>query len=91
MQLFRKRDLKKCGIYFAALPSNTSHYFYEKFQTQTDVYIIHLLDITSEYLAKNKTDKIALLSTTPTIKTGIYEKSCAKYGIKIYILDLFRN
>lgn len=82
------RILENNDVYYAALPSNTSHYFFEEFQSQTDVYIVNLIDITSEYISKSGANKAGILCTTPTKQTGIYTKSFEKYSIKpIYPSD----
>jgi aspartate racemase len=76
--------LEKNNVFYAALPSNTSHYFFDEFQSQTDVYIINLINITSEYVAQNGYKKIGILCTTPTKNTGIYTKSFNQYQIQTF-------
>ena len=66
------RILESCGIYLAALPSNTSHFFRDEYQSQTPVYVIDIIALTIEAVSKLSVTKAALLATTPTIKTGLF-------------------
>jgi aspartate racemase len=66
--------LESCGIYLAALPSNTSHFFKTEYQSQTAVYVIDIIAVTMEAVQKVGAARAGLLATTPTISTGLYDK-----------------
>ncbi|WP_341962807.1 aspartate/glutamate racemase family protein [Pseudomonas sp. RC10] len=64
--------LQSCGIYLAALPSNTSHYFKHEYQAGTPVYIIDIIALTVAHINASGATKVGLLATTPTINTGLF-------------------
>jgi aspartate racemase len=66
--------LESCGIYLAALPSNTSHFFKAEYQSQTAVYVIDIIAVTMEAVQRVGATRAGLLATTPTIAAGLYDK-----------------
>lgn len=64
--------LQACGIYLAALPSNTSHYFKHEYQAGTPVYVIDIIALTLTHINALGATKVGLLATTPTINTGLF-------------------
>ena len=72
--------LESCGIYLAALPSNTSHFFKTEYQSNTPVYVIDIIAVTMEAVQEVGATRAGLLATTPTIATGLYEKRENKTG-----------
>jgi aspartate racemase len=66
--------LESCGIYLAALPSNTSHFFKNEYQSQTAVYVIDIIAVTMEAVQGVGASRAGLLATTPTISSGLHEK-----------------
>ncbi|EIM73226.1 aspartate racemase [Nitratireductor aquibiodomus RA22] len=79
--------LLKNGCYFAALPSNTTHYFYEEYQNKTDLYIFDIIKLTIEDIKKSGARKVGLLATTPTVETRIFEDRLAEEGIEVVTPD----
>jgi aspartate racemase len=66
--------LESCGVYVAALPSNTSHFFKTEYQSNTAVYVIDIIAVTMEAVRTVGATRAGLLATTPTISTGLYDK-----------------
>jgi aspartate racemase len=66
--------LESCGIYLAALPSNTSHFFKTEYQPKTEVYIIDIIAVTMDAVQRVGATRAGLLATTPTIATRLYDK-----------------
>jgi aspartate racemase len=66
--------LESCGVYLAALPSNTSHFFKTEYQSNTTVYVIDIIAMTMEAVQGVGATRAGLLATTPTIATGLYDK-----------------
>jgi len=72
-----------------AIPCNTSHYYYDDMQSMTHIPIIHMVKETVEkiYQTKGRGAKVGIFATTGTIQSGVYEKWCAEYGVKLYKPD----
>ena len=66
--------LESCGSYLAALPSNTSHFFKNEYQSKTAVYVIDIIAVTMDAIQKLGATRVGLLATTPTIATGLYDR-----------------
>ena len=87
-----KKDLKLlefAGVANIAIPCNTSHYFYEEMQAMTDIPIINMVDETLKtiYETYGENTKVGILATKGTIASGIYEKECNKYNMKLHTPD----
>jgi aspartate racemase len=72
--------LESCGVYLAALPSNTSHFFKNEYQSNTAVYVIDIIAVTMGAVQALGATKAGLLATTPTIATGLYDKRGNRAG-----------
>lgn len=73
-------ELKVSNI---AIPCNTSHYYYETLQAETDIPIIHMIRESVMYAQKQfgSVKKIGIMATDGTISSGIYRKECERLGI----------
>lgn len=83
-------DIKKLeylGVDNIAIPCNTSHFFYDDIQKQTELPIINMVKETVKHIInKNKAiRKIGIMATDGTIYTKIYENECITYGIEAII------
>lgn len=73
--------LEACEVQFAVQTCNTSHYFREDVQKNTEVVILDMLAATAQSIAKhNPSAKIGLLATNGTVQTGIYDRYLEKAG-----------
>lgn len=75
--------LEMLGVSNIAIPCNTSHYFLNEIQASTKVPVINMIEesvraVIAEY---PKTKKIGIMGTDGTIKSGIYDRVCQKYGV----------
>lgn len=75
--------LEMLGVSNIAIPCNTSHYFLDEIQASTKVPIINMIEesvraVIAEY---PQTKKIGIMGTDGTIKSGIYDRVCQKYGV----------
>ena len=76
--------LEKFGVDVITIPCNTAHYFYEKLQSEISVKIINMIEEVFYYCSQNFEKRLGgLLSTTGTLKTGIYDKYFGQLLIKI--------
>lgn len=76
------RLLESCGCTALAIPCNTSHYFVDRLQSEIGVPIIHMLRETAAVLAAQGKKRPGILATDGTIRTGLYQKECAAWGLE---------
>ena len=81
--------LELAGVSNIAIPCNTSHYFYDEMQQMTSVNIIHMVDETVKEIHDRfgGSAKVGILATNGTVSSGIYRKSCEKYGMTLHEPD----
>lgn len=78
--------LKKAGCDVFVVTCNTAHYFVEKIEKDTSLPFINMIEETCKYLSEeNKGDKIAILATTGTIRTELYQQHMLDKGVVPYI------
>lgn len=80
------RLLEFAGVSNIAIPCNTSHFFYDQMQAMTDINIINMIDETCKaiYRKHGENSKVAVLGTTGTINSGIYERGCKNYNMQFH-------
>jgi aspartate racemase len=77
--------LQKMGSEILAMPCNTAHYFYSEINEVIDIPFINMIEISVDYIHRNFGGNIdvGLLATEGVYASGIYDKACKKYSIKI--------
>lgn len=82
------RNLEKCGADCIIVPCNTAHYFIPRLQEMTDIPILNMLEITAREAAKRFPGKKgAILATTGTLSTGLYDRALAASGVDTVVPD----
>lgn len=82
------RNLEKCGADCIVVPCNTAHYFIPRLQEMTDIPILNMLEITAREAAKRFPGKKgAILATTGTLSTGLYDRALAAAGVDTVVPD----
>ncbi|HIP92031.1 MAG TPA: aspartate/glutamate racemase family protein [Thermotoga sp.] len=71
------------GVDVILISCNTAHYYIEDMRKRSNVPIIDLVEEGLKILKKRGIDKILLLATEGTIKSGIYKTRSEKIGIEI--------
>lgn len=81
------KTLESLGVENIAIPCNTSHYFYEAVQSEIKVPIIHMIRETIQYAKENfaDTQKIGILATNGTVKSGVYHRECEALGVEAIV------
>ena len=74
--------LEKLGVEMISIPCNTSCYFHKQLQNEINVKINNIVENTVKYIYDNKIKEVAILATTGTIKSNLYQKELDKYNIK---------
>ncbi|CAM4215143.1 aspartate/glutamate racemase family protein [Vibrio agarivorans] len=66
--------LEQVNVQFAVMTCNTAHYFRERVQAKTDVYIVDMLKTTVDRIkAENPESVVGILCTNGTYNSGIYD------------------
>lgn len=79
--------LASLGVSFLCAPCITSHYFYEQISQIVSVPFLNMLSITGEALTRDGVQRVGLLATTGTVKTGIFQKALSQRDISLLLPD----
>ena len=75
------RMLERAGCTAIAVPCNTSHYFLDRVQEQISIPIVHMIRETARLLVSQGKKRPGILATDGTIRTGLYQREFAAFGI----------
>ena len=81
------RLLQKLGAKMIVIPCNTSCYFHEHLQKEIDIPINNMIKDTVEYINNKNIKKVAILATTGTIKSKLYQNELDKHNIDYVLPD----
>ena len=82
------RNLEACGADCIIMPCNTAHAFLPALQTETEIPILDMLQITSGVCAQRYPGKTAaVLATTGTLQTGLYAHALEAAGVPFIYPD----
>ena len=73
--------LERAGCTAIAVPCNTSHYFLDRVQEQISIPIVHMIRETARLLVSQGKKRPGILATDGTIRTGLYQREFAAFGI----------
>ena len=73
--------LESAGCTAIAVPCNTSHYFLDRVQEQISIPIVHMIRETARLLVSQGKKRPGILATDGTIRTGLYQREFAAFGI----------
>lgn len=75
-------ELKRMGAELLAIPCITAHYFHEKLEAGIGLNVLHAVKETAEYLKQAGVDKVGILATDGTVKSGLFDRVLNQYGIE---------
>lgn len=81
------RLLERYGCTAVAIPCNTSHYFVDRLQEAVRVPILHMIRETAAVLHAQGKRRPGILATDGVIRTGLYARECAAFGIEAVAPD----
>ena len=82
------RNLERCGADCIVMACNTAHYFLPRLQKLTKTPILDMPSITAASCAERfPGGTAALLGTTGTLRTGIYERALEREGAAFLLPD----
>ncbi len=79
--------LESMGADYLVMACNTAHVFFDDVQKYVKIPLINLIDETVNVIVANKIKKIALLGTTGTILSKIYQHKLEKKEIEVILPD----
>jgi len=75
------KKLEKDGADLIAIPCITSHCFFDEIQKSTGVTILNLPKTLSKHLFENNVKSAAIMATSGTLKSGIFQKYLEEHNI----------
>lgn len=79
------QTLEKLGASMIVIPCNTSCYFHEELQKNVGIPVNNMVKDTVNYISNQGLKKVAIMATTGTIKSNLYQKELKKNNIE-YVL-----
>ncbi|MCL2857472.1 MAG: amino acid racemase [Oscillospiraceae bacterium] len=79
------RTLHGAGAEVAAIAANTAHIVFDEVAAQSPIPLVGLVDETCKYAQSQGCKKVIVLGTAFTMSSGMYEGTCAKYGIEAVV------
>lgn len=83
------KRLENAGADALIMPCNTAHFFAPDIEKEVSIPLIHIVKSTAEAIKNKypKANKIGLIATTGTLKSGVYANILIDYGYDIIELD----
>lgn len=82
------RNLERCGADCVVMACNTAHYFLPRLREKSRIPILDMLTITARSCARRYPGKrAAILATTGTLRTGLYERALESEGVDFLLPD----
>ena len=83
------KRLENAGADALIMPCNTAHFFAKDIEKEVSIPLIHIVKSTAEAIKNKypKANKIGLIATTGTLKSGVYANILKDYGYDIIELD----
>lgn len=73
--------LARQGAARIAVPCITAHYFFDKLESDIPVPLVHGVRETVAHLKENGVEKVGILATSGTVRSGIFHRELEKQGL----------
>jgi len=73
--------LESMGAKMISIPCNTSCYFHKELQSNISIPINNIIQNTAKYIKELGYNRVAILATTGTIKSNLYQNELSAFGI----------
>ncbi|HKM38876.1 MAG TPA: amino acid racemase [bacterium] len=77
--------LEQAGATFLVFPCNTAHYFVPQVQSQIGIPILNMIEQTVVNIGQQGLNNIALLATTGTVQTELYQKAFLRHNLSYLV------
>ncbi|WP_272694187.1 aspartate/glutamate racemase family protein [Providencia sp. PROV036] len=74
--------LENAGVSCIIMPCNTAHFWYEDLIKETGIHFISIINAACNKILKDSVKKVALLATTATIQTKLYQNKLSLHGVE---------
>ncbi|EPG7576320.1 aspartate/glutamate racemase family protein [Providencia rettgeri] len=74
--------LESAGVSCIIMPCNTAHFWYEDLIKETQVHFISIINAACNKIFKDNVKEVALLATTATIQTRLYQNKLSLHGVE---------
>ncbi|MBQ0329703.1 aspartate/glutamate racemase family protein, partial [Providencia rettgeri] len=75
------------GVSCIIMPCNTAHYWYEDLKKEININFISIIDAACKKIIEDNVKKVALLATTATIHTKLYQEKLNVNNIECIVPD----
>ncbi len=79
--------LKKMGADLLAIPCITAHYFHRELEEKIGLPVLHAIEDTVCYLQEDRRNKVGILATNGTIRSGLFQAALCRAGITPLVPD----
>ena len=79
------KTLQKLGCKLICIPCNTSVYFHDKLQKNLNIKLNNIIENTIEFIKNNNYKKVAIMATTGTINSNLYQTYLQKNNIQFIL------
>ena len=76
------KKLEASGVDLIIIDCNTVHYFYDDLQARVSPKILNLIQITTDYVAREGIETVGILCSNTSRRVGLYEERLEKAGIR---------
>lgn len=80
-------ELETMGAQILAIPCITAHYFHEEMQEQLGIPLLHGIEETVAYLKQRGIEKVGIMATDGTVRTGLFQKELEKQHMQAFVPD----
>ena len=75
------KRLEKAGAEFIVMPCNSLHIFIEDIRRAVKIPVLSIVEETVKFLSENSMGRVGIISTSATIRNGLYEDAFKAGGI----------
>lgn len=79
--------LESMGADLLIMPCNTAHFYYDEIKKYIRIPFINMVEETVKEIRHRGINKVGILATDGTIKSGVYVDMCERYGVEYLIPD----
>lgn len=79
------QQMKALGATVIATPCVTAHYFHEELQARIGLPVIHVIRRTAELLRSSGIQRVGLMATDGTVRSGIFQRQVEEQGMELVL------
>ncbi|SFU91388.1 aspartate/glutamate racemase family protein [Xenorhabdus koppenhoeferi] len=81
------RILEAAGAQCIIMPCNTAHYWHDELKASTKIPFLNIVEVTCNKIVSEGVNNVAILATTGTIKTELYQERLKKDNVNYVVPD----